>query len=172
MRFSDQMLECRQCGTKFIFTVDEQRRTAEQGLEIKPPELCPVCRSEIQTRTQRSERARTERSERVEGIDTDTSAGLSTSVGSLARSPALSVANGEGNVIRFTERYYGEVKWFNQSKGYGFITRENGKDIFVHYTGIEGKGYKVLVEGQRVEFEIDDTPKGPQAVHVIPLEGR
>ncbi|MFQ5594610.1 MAG: cold-shock protein [Anaerolineae bacterium] len=63
------------------------------------------------------------------------------------------------------------MKWFNQSKGFGFITQENGNDIFVHYSGIETEGFKVLVEGQRVEFEVENTPKGPQAVHVIPLSG-
>lgn len=71
--------------------------------------------------------------------------------------------------IRFTERYYGRVKWFNGTKGYGFITREDGSDIFVHYTGIEGEGFRSLEEGQRVEFEIEETARGPQAVHVIPL---
>ncbi|MFQ5340515.1 MAG: cold-shock protein [Anaerolineae bacterium] len=73
--------------------------------------------------------------------------------------------------MSFTERYYGEVKWFNQSKGFGFITQENGQDVFVHYSGIETEGFKVLVEGQRVEFEVENTPKGPQAVHVIPVSG-
>ena len=72
--------------------------------------------------------------------------------------------------IRFTERYYGRVKWFNGTKGYGFITREeDGSEIFVHYTGIEGEGFRSLEEGQRVEFEIKETARGPQAVHVIPL---
>jgi len=71
--------------------------------------------------------------------------------------------------IRFTERYYGRVKWFNGAKGYGFITREDGSDIFVHYTGIEGEGFRSLEEGQQVEFEVEQTERGLQAVHVIPL---
>ncbi len=64
----------------------------------------------------------------------------------------------------------GTVKWFNDQKGFGFITREDGQgDVFVHYTGIDTDGYKTLMEGQRVEFEIKDTPKGPQAVNVRPI---
>jgi CspA family cold shock protein len=60
----------------------------------------------------------------------------------------------------------GTVKWFNGSKGYGFITREQGDDIFVHYKAIEGEGYKSLDEGDRVQFEIGQGPKGLQAVKV------
>ncbi|PYT08075.1 MAG: cold-shock protein [Acidobacteria bacterium] len=60
----------------------------------------------------------------------------------------------------------GRVKWFNNAKGYGFIAREDGSDIFVHYSAIEGDGYKSLEQGQEVEFEIADTPKGPQAERV------
>jgi len=64
----------------------------------------------------------------------------------------------------------GTVKWFNDQKGFGFITREDGQgDVFVHYSGIEVDGYKTLTEGQRVEFEIKETPKGPQAVNVRPI---
>jgi len=63
----------------------------------------------------------------------------------------------------------GRVKWFNPHKGWGFITKANGEDIFVHHEGIEGKGFKTLEEGQGVEFDIEETPKGPQAVHVSPL---
>src|SRR5260221_4020411 len=63
----------------------------------------------------------------------------------------------------------GTVKWFNNTKGYGFIGRENGPDVFVHYTGIVGEGYKTLNEGDRVEFEIIQGPKGPQAGNVIKL---
>ena len=63
----------------------------------------------------------------------------------------------------------GIVKWFNGTKGYGFITPDGGgKDIFVHHSAIEGAGYKELSEGQRVEFESDQAPKGPQAKWVRP----
>jgi CspA family cold shock protein len=63
----------------------------------------------------------------------------------------------------------GRVKWFNDSKGYGFIEQEGGKDIFVHYTAIEGDGFKSLAEGQKVEFEIIDGAKGPQAAKVVKM---
>ncbi len=61
----------------------------------------------------------------------------------------------------------GTVKWFNNRKGYGFIGRENGPDVFVHYTAIVGEGYKTLNEGDAVEFEIVQGPKGPQAANVM-----
>lgn len=60
----------------------------------------------------------------------------------------------------------GTVKWFNNQKGYGFISNEDGKDIFVHYSGLNMDGFKTLEEGQEVEFEITDGPKGSQAVNV------
>ncbi len=61
----------------------------------------------------------------------------------------------------------GRVKWFNDSKGYGFIEQEGGRDIFVHYTAIQGDGFKSLAEGQKVEFEITEGAKGPQATQVV-----
>ncbi|MBU3758963.1 MAG: cold-shock protein [Candidatus Omnitrophica bacterium] len=61
----------------------------------------------------------------------------------------------------------GKVKWFNNQKGYGFITPENGSDVFVHHTAIQGEGYRSLEEGQDVEFEIQKGPKGDQAVNVV-----
>jgi CspA family cold shock protein len=60
----------------------------------------------------------------------------------------------------------GIVKWFNEVKGYGFIKRENGGDVFVHYSAIKGDGYRTLSEGQRVEFEVEEGIKGPQARNV------
>ena len=60
----------------------------------------------------------------------------------------------------------GKVKWFSNQKGYGFITPENGKDVFVHHSVIQGEGYRSLEEGQEVEFEIQNGPKGEQAVNV------
>ncbi len=61
----------------------------------------------------------------------------------------------------------GKVKWFNDKKGYGFIAQEGGRDVFVHFSNVKMEGYKTLAEGQEVEFEIVDGPKGPQAVNVI-----
>jgi cold shock protein len=63
----------------------------------------------------------------------------------------------------------GKVKWFDNTKGYGFIAQENGKDIFVHHTNILGKGYKTLQEGQWVTYERVDSDKGPKAANVQPL---
>jgi CspA family cold shock protein len=63
----------------------------------------------------------------------------------------------------------GVVKWFDNSRGYGFIGRDDGPDVFVHYTAIVGEGYKTLKEGDAVEFEIVPGPKGPQASNVVKL---
>ncbi len=60
----------------------------------------------------------------------------------------------------------GQVKWFSEKKGYGFIQTDGGNDLFVHYTAIQGDGFKSLKEGQRVRFEIEETPKGPNAKSV------
>jgi CspA family cold shock protein len=65
----------------------------------------------------------------------------------------------------------GVVKWFNNAKGYGFIGRDNGPDVFVHYSGIAQDGYKTLSEGDEVEFEIVQGPKGPQAANVSKSAG-
>ncbi len=63
----------------------------------------------------------------------------------------------------------GTVKWFNESKGFGFITPEDGSpDVFVHFSTIEGSGFKTLNEGQTVELEVQSSPKGPQATRVVP----
>jgi CspA family cold shock protein len=67
------------------------------------------------------------------------------------------------------ERETGTVKWFNASKGYGFIERDSGGDVFVHFSAISGSGYRSLDEGQRVEFEVVQGQKGPQAQNVVTL---
>ena len=63
----------------------------------------------------------------------------------------------------------GTVKWFNNQKGYGFITPESGSDVFVHHSAIQGEGYKSLDEGQAVEFEIRQGPKGAEAINVVKI---
>ena len=65
-----------------------------------------------------------------------------------------------------SDRQIGTVKWFNDAKGFGFISRENGPDVFVHFRSITGAGFKSLQEGQRVSFEVAQGPKGPQAQNV------
>ena len=63
----------------------------------------------------------------------------------------------------------GTVKWFNNQKGFGFICDENGKDVFVHYSGIQMEGFKSIEEGANVEFDVVESEKGPQAVNVVKL---
>ncbi len=63
----------------------------------------------------------------------------------------------------------GKVKWFNDSKGFGFISRENGPDVFVHHSAIQGEGFRSLAENQEVEFEVVEGQKGPQAQNVVKI---
>ena len=67
------------------------------------------------------------------------------------------------------EKVNGTVKWFNESKGYGFIEQESGPDVFAHFSAIESEGYKTLAEGQKVEFEVTDGQKGPPAERIVAL---
>jgi len=67
------------------------------------------------------------------------------------------------------ETMLGKVKWFNQEKGFGFIERAGGDDVFVHFSAIQEEGFKTLAEGQEVEFEIVEGPRGPQAANVVKL---
>ncbi|HPX65842.1 MAG TPA: cold-shock protein [Anaerolineaceae bacterium] len=68
-----------------------------------------------------------------------------------------------------SERSIGTIKWFSAPKGYGFIGREDGEDIFVHFSAIQMDGYRRLNEGQKVEFSIEEGDKGKQAAHVVPI---
>lgn len=69
-------------------------------------------------------------------------------------------------------REAGTVKWFNNAKGYGFIERTSGEDVFVHFSAIQGEGYRSLVEGQRVKFQVAQGQKGPQAENVAVDDGK
>jgi CspA family cold shock protein len=84
--------------------------------------------------------------------------------------PALAVSIlvvGRRSIPKMSERLTGVVKWFNSQKGYGFIEREGGPDVFVHYSAITGEGWRNLEEGDQVEFSITEGPKGPQASEVV-----
>ncbi|RDV39475.1 cold-shock protein [Lujinxingia vulgaris] len=68
------------------------------------------------------------------------------------------------------QRLVGSVKWFSEQKGFGFISQPNGEDVFCHFSAIQSSGFKTLREDQQVEFEVEQGPKGLQAVNVIPLD--
>ncbi len=76
------------------------------------------------------------------------------------------------NLTNFLSQFSmkGKVKWFDTAKGYGFVTTEEGQDVFVHYTGIQGDGFRGLDQDQAVEFDLDEGKKGPQAINVVALK--
>ena len=82
---------------------------------------------------------------------------------------AFIFARGYKYFVGGTNRMNGTVKWFNAEKGYGFISQESGDDVFVHFSAIQGKGFKTLEEGQSVSFEIEEGPRGKQASNVTKL---
>ena len=71
--------------------------------------------------------------------------------------------------VNIMSKTTGTVKWFNETKGFGFIEREDGPDVFVHFSSIQGDGFKTLADGQKVEFNVTDGQKGAQAENVVPL---
>ena len=73
--------------------------------------------------------------------------------------------------VEMSERITGTVKWFNDAKGYGFIARDGGGDVFVHYSAVTGQGFKSLAEGERVEFTMEQGPKGAAAANVVKIGG-
>jgi CspA family cold shock protein len=83
------------------------------------------------------------------------------------RTPTIFTLPKEANTM--SERINGTVKWFNGDKGYGFIARESGADVFVHFSAIQSDGFRNLQEGQKVEFTVEQGPKGPQAANVTVL---
>jgi len=83
--------------------------------------------------------------------------------------PLASVVGAPARLFSDAPRETGTVKWFDSAKGFGFITRDDGSDVFVHFSNIQGSGYRNLTDGQKVEFVMGSTPKGTAAVNVSPI---
>jgi CspA family cold shock protein len=186
--FKDQLVRCAACGTTFVYTVREQRQRAERGLPVEPPAFCPDCRGADSRLAEAAEvssapaaarpsagppagppagrRSGPPRDGQGRGRDRRPPAGGRPG----GRPPARQKSRRPAKQTELRFRHMGVVKWFDDDKGYGFIAQdEDGDELFVHSTGVLGEGAQRLVEGQAVEFEIERTPRGLQAVDVIPL---
>jgi CspA family cold shock protein len=170
---ADRMVVCSECGTSFVWTAAQQRQ-APGG---EAPQRCPVC-ERLQARL--SAPAATVPSGRTEvnGNISLREQGRATpelapSAHNQTETTSSDYISGTGHPLygHGGEQHSGTVKWFNDRKGFGFITLDNGIEIFVHYSGIEGDGYKTLKQGQRVQIQVEDTEKGPQASSVKAVEG-
>lgn len=184
--YRDDLLQCTSCGNQFVFTIGQQRTQFEEGGSVEPPAHCPVCsvklermgpepsKEECSSSTtngaQRFDGAHSSHDERYSDHPADTRAESWEEMEAepTDRPTATATPSGEDHPLagRSGEARDGTVKWFNDRKGFGFITLEDGSEIFVHYSGIVAEGYKTLKDGQRVEFVIEDTDKGPQAGQV------
>ncbi len=141
MAYQDTWVICTRCGKQFIFRIEEQRRQAQRGEEITPPELCPSCRAPVRSepRSEPSSRPRAE------------------------QKPKTPAALGPGP-------HEGTVKWYDGEKGYGFIVQSRGDDIFFHRTGIAPEERPHFPDGTRVTYVIEQTDRGPQAVDVARMD--
>ena len=157
MAFRDQNLVCQECGRTFFFTVTEQRHIAERLGEdaVVPPEHCPVCRArapvptpvrEEGTRKRVVERREAPAPSRAESAPADTEFPLEE----------------EGVEVKLI----GTVKWFSVDKGYGFVTKADGRDVFFHRADVLERPLSRISEDQQVEFQLRQTDKGPEAFNV------
>jgi len=196
--FRDKMLVCKQCQNEFVYTIGQQRQAYEEHGTYQEPDLCPVCEVKLERRGPQDAGeplAMAEEAPRVTNGYASQTNGVShsshpnnegatngpraqeawqeesTSSSNPSPNRPMDYRSGPEHPLhgRGGERFTGHVKWFNDRKGFGFITLDNGIEIFVHYSGIVGEGYKTLKQDQRVQVMVEDTDKGPQASQVMPL---
>ena len=154
MVFRDRQLVCQECGKTFFFTVTEQRRLAEElgDVEVTPPERCPECRQKIRPPSVRPEHTPRETKPPAEPAI-------------RSQVPTEAVDEFPHKIEGIEVKLIGEIKWYRPEKGYGFIAKADGQEIFFHRTGVVGKTYQ-LAKGTRVEFQVRQTQKGPEAFNV------
>ena len=146
MPYQDSWAICTRCGEQFVFRVEDQRRQAERGEKITPPELCPSCGAGA-----RGERRPEPRRE-------------SRPAPSPEKKPSKPGTLGPGP-------HEGRVKWYDPEKGYGFIVHPNGEELFFHRTGIAPGEVPSFPDGTRVTFCVEQSEKGPQAADVARMDG-
>jgi len=171
MAFRDQMLVCESCGKSFVFTVTEQRRLSEtigEG-EVSSPARCPDCRQGSVPATAHKEPAAQpaevqkapEPSRPVEREKGPPSPAVERERSAIAIEDEFPLEE-EGIQVKLI----GTVKWFSLSKGYGFVTKADGEDLFFHRSDVEGGQSTRIDEGQQIEFQIRRTDKGLEAFNV------
>ncbi len=190
MVFKDQLVRCAACGAEFVYTVREQRARAEAGLPLDSPPFCRECRGADVRLAEAAApgggssahepktvdppgggprpRARTQSGDRRPRAETGRGRGRSGAGRSKAQAGSPRRRNQRQTELRF--RYVGVVKWFDDDKAYGFIAAdEGGEELFVHASAILAADVRTLFEGQPVEYEVERTARGLQAVDVTPL---
>ena len=161
MAYQDTWAICTKCGNQFVFRIEEQRRQAERGGEVTPPELCPSCRAPARATHHRepgrepTPRPRREPTPRPRREPTPRP---------RAEQPRKTPAVPEPGP------HEGSVKWYDSEKGYGFIVQQSGDEIFFHRTGIAPGETPRFPDGTRVTFLVEETSKGPQAVDVARMD--
>ena len=168
MVFRDQQLNCEKCGKPFFFTVTEQRRIAErEGMEaVEAPTLCKDCRSDKPAPPLTGER-RAAAAAPVEAPRVERPHERHPSQDSAAPRAEVSIVDAfphEEDGIQV--KLIGTVKWFSRAKGYGFITKADGEDLFFHRAELAPSSQGWPEDGQQVEFQIRQTAKGPEAFNV------
>ena len=174
MVFRDLRLTCESCGKVFFFTVTEQRRIAEQlGTEqVEPPALCESCQRGAQRSDQLADTQQSERREapRVAERPAAQPRAAERPAQPAGQPRAAEVFPHEEGGVEL--KLIGTVKWFSERKGYGFITKADGEDLFFHRSEVDPRRGGLPQEDQKVEFQIRQTSKGPEAfnVSVLPKE--